>query len=218
MKKTLFTLVILVSLVNLSFAECIFDKPVEIKELTIGNLVTWSTASELENNKFYVEKSLDGITFEAIGELDGAGVSNEVQDYRFLDLKKGEANAYYRLKMESKNESSSSYTHTIFFQRETSNNFAFHSMASPMTDAHFTVMLDSKVAGNIRYRVINQKGVVCLSQSRQIEAGNHLLSVNLQDLPIGTYKMQTTLNDEVEVINLRRVKTENMPKIQYAIK
>ena len=177
MKKTLYTLVILLSVSNVAFAECIFHKPVEIRELSIGNLMTWSTVIEHGNEKFIVEKSTDGFSFKEIGELDGAGDSQDVTDYRFLDLQTGEDEAYYRLKMIDETNYES-VTHTIFFNREQSNNYAFRSMSSPTTDSHFTLLLDSKIAGKLRYRVLNQKGKVLISKARQISEGENMVSIN----------------------------------------
>ena len=48
----------------------------------------WQTATELNNSHFDVEWSTDGIVFEKIGEVAGAGTTNEVQFYDFLDNSK----------------------------------------------------------------------------------------------------------------------------------
>lgn len=217
MKKTLYILVVLLSVSNIAFADCIFHKPVEIRELSIGNLLTWSTISENGNEKFIVEKSVDGIVFKEIGELDGAGDSQDVTDYRFLDLKTGADEAYYRLKMVNALRFET-VTHTIFFNREQSNNYAYNSMSSPITDAHFTLLLDSKIAGELRYRVLNHDGVVLISKARQVGEGENMVSVNISEFPIGSYKLETILGEEVEEINLRKVSKESLPNIQYVIK
>ncbi len=217
MKKTLYVLALILSSTNLAFAECIFHKPVEIRELSIGNLVTWSTVIENGNNKFIVEKSTDGVLFVEIGELEGAGDSQDINDYRFLDLKTGEDEAYYRLKMVDAAEYES-VTHTIFFNRIHSNNYVFKSMSSPITDAHFTLLLDSKVSGKLRYRVLNQKEKVLISKARQVKAGENVVSINLSDFPMGSYKLETTLAEEIEEVNLRKVPRGSLPNIQYVIK
>lgn len=62
------------------------------------NLVYWSTASEYNSDYFIVERSLDGISFEPIGEVDAAGTTNEVQQYNFQDYDQRNQTVYYRLK------------------------------------------------------------------------------------------------------------------------
>lgn len=48
--------------------------------------LTWATATEKENDFFTVEKSLDGMNFIAIKEVDGAGMSTDVMFYSAKDL------------------------------------------------------------------------------------------------------------------------------------
>lgn len=57
----------------------------------------WETASEHNNEKFVVERSVLGDDFEEIGIVLGAGESNEIKSYSFYDTDP-KSNAYYRLK------------------------------------------------------------------------------------------------------------------------
>jgi hypothetical protein len=61
------------------------------------NLITWSTASEKDNNKFVVERSLNGLNFVPIGEVKGAGTSQTVYNYLFLDENVTGSVNYYRI-------------------------------------------------------------------------------------------------------------------------
>jgi len=63
-------------------------------------LLTWSTASESNNAYFAVERSPNGVDFEAIGTVPGAGTTSEVQYYEFLDplISHLSSLIYYRLK------------------------------------------------------------------------------------------------------------------------
>ncbi|MBL7816220.1 MAG: T9SS type A sorting domain-containing protein [Saprospiraceae bacterium] len=47
-----------------------------------GNLLTWETASEVNNKGFEVEKSSDGLRFEKVGFVAG---NNKASTYQFLD-------------------------------------------------------------------------------------------------------------------------------------
>lgn len=60
--------------------------------------LAWSTASELDNAYFEVQKSANGRDFRAIGEVAGAGTTNEVQSYTFEDRSAMVASNFYRLK------------------------------------------------------------------------------------------------------------------------
>jgi hypothetical protein len=60
-------------------------------------VLSWVTASEINNSHFEVMKSIDGQTFEQIGRVDGAGNSASIQEYSFQD-KQVKARQYYKLK------------------------------------------------------------------------------------------------------------------------
>ncbi len=60
--------------------------------------IEWTTASE-ENNAFYtVERSTNGIDFEAVSSIDGAGNSNNLLFYSYVDINPITGLSFYRLK------------------------------------------------------------------------------------------------------------------------
>lgn len=62
------------------------------------NVLNWTTTSEINNDYFIVEASVDAENFESIGTIDGAGNSNEVLNYQFIDNNPEAKTMYYRLK------------------------------------------------------------------------------------------------------------------------
>lgn len=58
--------------------------------------LTWTTASEINNKGFEIERSLDGVNFEIIGFVKGNANSNRVNKYSFIDA--NHTSAFYRLK------------------------------------------------------------------------------------------------------------------------
>lgn len=60
--------------------------------------LTWKTAQEINNERFQVEKSLNGSFWATIGGVDGAGNSTEVITYNFSDLYPDNGVQFYRLK------------------------------------------------------------------------------------------------------------------------
>ena len=65
-----------------------------------GNATTlkWSTATETNNDFFTIERSIDGINYELLGTLDGAGNSLQISNYSFIDVTPFVGTSYYRLK------------------------------------------------------------------------------------------------------------------------
>ena len=58
----------------------------------------WSTASEINNDYFTLEKSKDGRVFESVGIVKGAGNSTEIHQYGYFDLNPFTGLSYYRLR------------------------------------------------------------------------------------------------------------------------
>lgn len=59
----------------------------------------WSTASEHRNDRFEVERSSDGVYFEAVGAVAGLGYSTSEQTYSFIDHSPPAGRQlYYRLR------------------------------------------------------------------------------------------------------------------------
>lgn len=57
----------------------------------------WSTASEINNNYFILEHSYDGLMWERIATIKGAGNSNEIIPYTFYDKQSNTGVNYYKL-------------------------------------------------------------------------------------------------------------------------
>ena len=95
---------------SLNFNPCLIDNyqvpasfPVELTRFegrATGDQVSlsWTTATELNNAYFAVERSADGETFAAIGQVAGQGNSDQAVDYHFDDLMPLGGSSYYRLR------------------------------------------------------------------------------------------------------------------------
>lgn len=78
--------------------------PVELVDLAgealpEGNLISWTTASEFNSDKFVVERARDMAHFETVGEMSAAGYSQGPIDYALLDHQAPDGISYYRLHM-----------------------------------------------------------------------------------------------------------------------
>lgn len=63
-----------------------------------GVLISWHTQEELNNYKFYLERSYNGINFETIHSQNGNGTSYGINSYTFTDNTFIQNKLYYRLK------------------------------------------------------------------------------------------------------------------------
>jgi len=63
-----------------------------------GVLIKWSTLSQINNDYFNVQKSIDGYEWENKTTIPGAGSTNTQMDYKWLDVSPSTGVSYYRLK------------------------------------------------------------------------------------------------------------------------
>jgi len=77
--------------------------PVELSNISLKAMddkveIQWQTFSELNNEMFVVQRSLDGKSWIDLGNIKGKGNSNNTQNYQFLDNRPQPGINYYRLK------------------------------------------------------------------------------------------------------------------------
>ncbi|MEQ1734733.1 MAG: hypothetical protein ABL940_13740, partial [Bacteroidia bacterium] len=89
--------------------------------------ILWSTASEVNNNYFTIEKSTDAIHYMEIGRVDGAGNSHEKKDYSYSFDQEASTTLYVRIK-QTDYDGKYTYSNTIVTNTNT-----------PRTDIVFTL-------------------------------------------------------------------------------
>jgi Bacterial lectin/Secretion system C-terminal sorting domain/N-terminal domain of BNR-repeat neuraminidase len=77
--------------------------PIELANFSVNcqdgiRKVGWTTYSEISNDYFTIERSVDGINFEELGTVLGAGNSNTLLNYSWIDSAPLQSTSYYRLK------------------------------------------------------------------------------------------------------------------------
>jgi hypothetical protein len=109
--------------------------PVELSNLSASylpisnnNLIEWTTAWELNNNKFIVEKSTDGVNFFPIGKVVGNGTKNTQSNYIFIDRNISSEISYYRL-IQKDFDGSVEYSKVLIVRKIENNNLINTGMA-----------------------------------------------------------------------------------------
>lgn len=127
--------------------------PVEMTSLVAsqegdGVLLRWRTLSEVNNECFRVQRSIDGIFFETIGVEVGHGTSSFAHDYSYEDFNVPDASSlvYYRIEQVDV-DGATSISHVVFVRMVTD----FFSVVVTINNTSFSVpigatinLLDSK--------------------------------------------------------------------------
>lgn len=74
----------------------LLDFTIELNEKAVN--ISWLTLTELNNDFFTIERSIDGLKFESLKTINGAGNSFSVINYTTKDEKPFKGTSYYRLK------------------------------------------------------------------------------------------------------------------------
>jgi len=196
---------------------CIYSKPIEASEIKMGNMVSWSTAEEVNNEFFVIQKSIDGIEYTTVGQVKGAGSSSEEQHYRYLDFSIGTKRVFYRL-MQVDYDGIAYQTPTVILNREHENNFMITAMSSTMTDSEFSLTLRSESREKIAYKILDLNNQLMKDGEAEIVDGVNVISVSIEGLDVGSYQLVLEGKKEDESVYVRKVNSQDMPKMSYALK
>ena len=163
--------------------------PVELKDFKATALrqdaqLSWATASELNNDRFVIERSIDGLTFSTIGTVRGKGNSAQPSKYSFTDAGAARLGTliYYRLKqLDFDGTATFSPVRTVKFVDAMSVDVSVY--PNP-TQGNATLDITGLPAGNYQVQVLDLTGrsLQTLTLTGQQE---HPLQV--QSLPQGSY-------------------------------
>ena len=200
-----------------AIASVVYAKHMKVEELEVGNMLSWSTAEEVDSKYFVVQKSMEGMEFVTVGQVKAAGTTEENNNYRYLDLSTGENKMFYRL-MQVDVDGSFSYSQTVLMTRNNENNFLITAMSSTITDRIFTLTLRSSVKDKLEYNFVDAKSNVVKEGSAEIVDGANMLAFDLLKVENGLLKLELKLNDEVEEVFIRKDEKSEMPHVNYVVK
>jgi len=146
-------------------------------------LLTWTTASELNNSHFEVERRNDANDWVSIGRVDGQGTTVSITDYQFYDEKPMSGLSYYRLKQVDFDEKFD-YSEVKLVEFGGIESWSLY--PNP-TRSNVTIQFDPKMKGEIKLRVINSKGQELISNTEFLTGGKHSVGLSLRDFPKGIY-------------------------------
>lgn len=173
--------------------------PIELINFTLHQedhsvKVLWETASEINNDYFTVERSSDGINFNSICIVKGAGNSTRNIDYSIYDFLPLSGTFYYRLKQTDFDGkfSYSSIKSARSIQEKLSNTDKVISIESvfpiPFKDS-FTIRYSlNSSESNLNIKLFSNKGEEFASRNVLAEKGiNYFTYSQAESLPLGSY-------------------------------
>ncbi|MBL3656618.1 T9SS type A sorting domain-containing protein [Fulvivirga sediminis] len=142
--------------------------PVEflyVNAVSINNMVkiAWATGSELNNDFFTIERSIDGLTFQEIGKVDGAGNSAETIEYNFEDYSPNNGVNYYRVK-QTDFDGKYDYSVLVHIFNEQVRSLEVTAYPNPATD-QLNVRVDGFGSEEVMIQLTDSRGMNVFSQT-----------------------------------------------------
>ena len=167
------------------------------------NELNWTTGAEFNSSHFDIERSFDGVNYEKIGTVQGAGSTLEESTYRFADYEIGEEYTYYRLKQFDYDGQFKSSDVVVIAQNQ-NNQFKIVNAFPNPTNNVFNVHLLLPESDNVTIMVTDMNGRQMVSMDSKFEKGVNEIEIPVVDFEDGLY-MVTVINErtkEIEVIKL----------------
>ena len=167
--------------------------PVELKDFTTQKhtrsvSLHWSTASEKNNDYFLVEKSEDGKSFEAIGQVAGAGNSETLLNYNFSDEQPRAGANYYRLKQVDFN-GDFEYSDVRSVMMEVENGY-FSVFPNPTYDDLLNIAFSTKDDLILEIELFDVEGKRLLHDNWFLENGINKRQISLKGIAPGVYSLK----------------------------
>ena len=169
--------------------------------------LNWSTATEINNRGFDVERKSAGGSFEKVGFISGNGTSTEINKYNFTDRNLTSGNYNYRIKQIDFDGTSKYYslneTVKVGLPTQFSLSQNYPNPFYPGTMIKYSIPQNGFVKLYI-YNSLGQKVADLVNQP--MEAGNYEINFNASKLSSGVYFYKLEVGDFTAVKKLMLLK------------
>jgi len=176
--------------------------PLAIKLLDIAasnegskNRVNWTTAEENKDDRFELERSSDGTTFNRIASIEANGIASQ---YTHWDDQPFEGRNHYRLKMID-GQGRYSYSKVVSAISAATGSFKVNAFPNP-TDGQITVSVSGAVGENALLTVTDISGRII----HQVSKPAQQTVIDLSNLAAGMYLVKYSDDQHTETIRINK--------------
>ncbi|MBN4051982.1 T9SS type A sorting domain-containing protein [Cytophagaceae bacterium AH-315-L13] len=169
--------------------------------------LTWETISEINNDYFEIERSVDGKDFESIIEIEGAGNSTSSINYSVMDENPITGMNYYRLK-QTDFDGEFEYSDIVNVKMAFTKQFELIGI-SPMPSTSVSYLtLNATETGNVFLNIYDNKGDLIKKDRVEVLEGLNEITLDMSNLQSGVYFI--TVQGRAAFVSSRIIKTKNM--------
>jgi hypothetical protein len=140
--------------------------------------IQWTAKSELNNNFYTVKRTLDGVHFETVGTVTGAGTTSLTQYYSFFDKSPYAGTSYYYL-YQTDFDGNTTNVGTLTFNGCGDDNITASTTVSAYnTTNYIDVQVNSVGNDNFDFTLLNMLGQVIVRENHSVALGNNEFMLN----------------------------------------
>ncbi|MEO8568151.1 MAG: T9SS type A sorting domain-containing protein, partial [Ginsengibacter sp.] len=156
--------------------------------------VEWKVANELNIDKYFVERSVDGRTFNSIGQTSATGSGANTITYNLPDVRPFAGNNFYRISALSK-DGKNEYSAIVKINLG-KGMAAISIYPNPVTkNGSLNLQLQNLNKGYYLVTIFDQHGKQVIKQVISHEGGNSVQAITLPKLSAGAYSINVNSND-----------------------
>ncbi len=148
-------------------------------------VLNWKTISEENNERFDIEKSVDGIVFKKLGEVKGAIHSSSLKEYQFSDTNPGGGKLYYRLKQLDL-DGAFAYSSVVSVIRQQEKGFQVY----PNPGTGIYRLAKNNEALDVELKITNASGQIVLQKTYLRSYNVPEIEFSISDKPAGIYYLE----------------------------
>ncbi|MBI5218071.1 MAG: endonuclease/exonuclease/phosphatase family protein [Bacteroidia bacterium] len=157
--------------------------------------LTWYTASEINNDYFTIGHSADGINFEMISRINGAGNSNTLRTYNATDYNPFQKLSYYRLDQVDI-DGKTNYSKVLAVEipaDQNESNFI-------LIDKNQPEIISLENTSNVHLDFIDIWGRILYAEDYPIIEKYDVIPIKNNNLPVGVYLIRLSDTENVKVL------------------
>jgi hypothetical protein len=153
-------------------------------------VLNWTTATELNNFGFEIQRSVKGGDYTSLGFINGKGTTTEINQYTFTDKTVDAGNYTYRL-MQKDYDGTFAYSQEIEVEIDLPLNYSldqnYPNPFNPTTTIRFAIPEDNFVSIKL-YDVLGNEVITLVNEQKQ--AGRYEMLFNASNIASGVYYYQ----------------------------
>jgi hypothetical protein len=155
----------------------------------------WNTASEINNDYFTVERTTDGLNYEIVAKVQGAGNSTELHTYVALDENPPQGRSYYRLRQTDYDGTTVTFPQKSIFLNDVR-------LKAFIRQDQLNVSFYSPSISDLSVELFQVSGNRIFSKAESLKEGENTFSYPLHELSQGLYILKIESGDQQVVQKL----------------